>query len=81
MLDREIFSEAEAARILRVPRGTLSYWLDGRSSPGRAYPPIIRTDPVDRHVVTWAEFVEAGLLCGYRRDLKVELNGGSTGNE
>lgn len=73
VLDREIFSEAEAARLLRVAQGTLNYWLNGGQRRGRTYPPIVRTEPHDGRVVTWAEFVEAGLLRGYRRDLLVPM--------
>jgi uncharacterized protein (DUF433 family) len=73
VLDREIFSEAEAAGLLRVAQGTLHYWLNGRQRRGRTYPPVIRTEPRDGRVVTWAEFVEAGLLRGYRRDLQVPM--------
>jgi hypothetical protein len=62
VLDREIFSEAEAARLLRVAQGTLHYWLDGGQRRGRTYPPVIRAKPRDGRIVTWAEFVEAGLL-------------------
>lgn len=73
VLDREIFSEAEAARLLRVAQGTLHYWLNGGQRRGRSYPPVIRTGPRDDRIVTWAEFVEAGLLRGYRRDLQVPM--------
>jgi uncharacterized protein (DUF433 family) len=73
ILDREIFSEAEASRLLRVAQGTLHYWLNGGQRRGRTYPPVIRTEPRDDRVVTWAEFVEAGLLRGYRRDLQVPM--------
>ncbi len=74
VLDREIFSEAEAARLLRVAQGTLHYWLNGGRRRGTKYPPVIRTEPNDYRVVTWAEFVEAGLLRGYRRDLQVPMH-------
>jgi hypothetical protein len=73
VLDREMFSEAEAARLLRVAQGTLNYWLNGGKRRGRTYPPVIRTEPRDGRVVTWAEFVEAGLLRGYRRELQVPI--------
>jgi hypothetical protein len=73
VLEREIFSEAEAARLLRVAQGTLHYWLNGGQRRGRTYPPVIRAAPHDGRVVTWAEFVEAGLLRGYRRDLQVPM--------
>ena len=73
VLDREIFSEAEAARLLRVPQATLNYWLNGGQRRGRTYPPIIRAEARPGHTVTWAEFVEGGLLRGYRRELQVPM--------
>lgn len=73
ILDREIFSEAEAARLLRVAQGTLHYWLEGATRRGKEYPPVIRTEPRDTRTVTWAEFVEAGMLRQYRRELLVPM--------
>jgi len=70
MLDREMYTEAAAARLLRVAPSTLHWWLEGR--PPR-YRPVIRREPASSRVVTWAEFVEAGLLRSYRRDLEVPL--------
>jgi uncharacterized protein (DUF433 family) len=67
VLDREMFSEAEAARLLRVPQRTLNYWLEGGERRGKIYSPVIRVQPAKRNVVTWAEFIEAGLLREYRR--------------
>ena len=67
VLDREMFTEAEAARLLRVPQSTLHYWLDGGQQRSRAYQPIIRVEPTGTRNVSWAEFVEAGLLRGYRK--------------
>jgi uncharacterized protein (DUF433 family) len=73
VLDRDIFSEAEAARLLRVAQSTLHYWLDGGQRRGRVYPPVIRVEARGERQVTWAEFVEAGLLRSYRRDLQVPM--------
>jgi uncharacterized protein (DUF433 family) len=73
VLEREMFSEAEAARLLSVPQGTLHYWLDGGTRRDRSYPPVIRTEPRETRTVTWAEFVEAGLLREYRRELRVPM--------
>ena len=74
VLDREMYSEAEAARLLDLPQNTLNYWLEGKTVRGRHYKPVIRIEPKGGHPpVTWAEFVEAGLLAQYRRDLKVGL--------
>jgi hypothetical protein len=35
ILERELFSEAEAARLLRVAQGTLHYWLEGGTKRGK----------------------------------------------
>lgn len=72
-LDREMFAEAEAARLLRLPQGTLHYWLEGGKVRGRTYQPIIRIEPRGSRTVTWAEFVEAGLLRQYRRNHNVPM--------
>jgi uncharacterized protein (DUF433 family) len=62
-----MFSEAEAARLLRVPQSTLHYWLEGGDRRGRTYKPVIRPEPRGSRSVTWAEFVEAGWLKEYRQ--------------
>lgn len=68
VLDREMYTEAEAARLLRVPQRTLNYWLEGGEYRGRTYKPVIRVEPRGGHpAVTWAEFIESGLLREYRR--------------
>jgi uncharacterized protein (DUF433 family) len=74
VLEREMFTEAEAARLLRVPQRTLNYWLEGGEVRGRVYRPVIRTGPRGGHAaVTWAEFVEAGLLREYRQTHRVPM--------
>lgn len=73
VLEREIYSEAEAARLLRVAQSTLHYWLEGGVRRGKTYKPIIRQEPKDTRSVTWAEFVEAGLLRQYRREHQVPM--------
>jgi len=75
LLEREMYSEAEAARLLNVVQGTLHYWLDGKTvGGGKVYRPVVRQEPKGTSAaVTWAEFVEAGLLRQYRRELKVPL--------
>jgi uncharacterized protein (DUF433 family)/DNA-binding transcriptional MerR regulator len=67
ILEREVYSEAEAARLLRVAQSTLHYWLEGGERRGKIYKPVIRIEPTGGRTVTWAEFVEAGLLREYRR--------------
>lgn len=73
-LDRKIYSVADASNILRVPDSTLRWWLDGRTSRGKTYPPVIRPASTGDFTLTWAEFVEVGLLCQYRRELHVRLH-------
>ena len=74
VLDREMYTEAEAARLLRVSQATLNYWLEGGERRGRIYQPVIRPEPRgSRAPVTWAEFVEAGLLREYRREPQVPM--------
>jgi uncharacterized protein (DUF433 family) len=73
VLEREMYSEAEAARLLRLAQGTLHYWLEGGVRRGKRYKPVIRQEPKDARSVTWAEFVEAGLLRQYRREHKVPM--------
>lgn len=74
VLDREMYTEAAAARLLGVAQGTLNYWLEGGERRGRVYRPVIRVEPRgDRAAVTWAEFLEAGLLREYRRTHNVPM--------
>jgi uncharacterized protein (DUF433 family) len=74
VLDREMFSEAEAARLLRLPQNTLHYWLDGGRQRGRTYKQVVRIEPRGgRTSVTWAEFIEAGLLRQYRRTHRIAM--------
>lgn len=73
VLNREMFSEAEASRLLEVPQGTLHYWLEGGERRGRTYKPIVRLEPLGQRSVTWAEFIEAGLLRQYRRERNVPM--------
>jgi hypothetical protein len=74
VLEREMFSEAEATRLLRVPQRTLNYWLEGGEIRGRTCRPVIRTAPRGGHAaVTWAEFIEAGLLREYRQAHRIPM--------
>jgi uncharacterized protein (DUF433 family) len=73
ILDREMYTEAAAAALLRVAPSTLHWWLEGGGQRGQVYRPVIRAEATGSRVVTWAEFVEAGLLRSYRRDHDVPL--------
>jgi uncharacterized protein (DUF433 family) len=68
-----MYTEADAARLLDVAPGTLHYWLEGGTRRDKTYKPILRTEPTGERTVTWAEFVEAGLLRQYRRELNVPM--------
>ena len=48
----------------------MHWWLEGCAP---RYRPVIRVEPTGSRIVTWAEFVEAGLLRSYRRDHDVPL--------
>lgn len=59
---------ARAGDVQRVSQSTLNYWLEGGERRGRSYQPVIRVEPRGRRApVTWAEFIEAGLLREYRQ--------------
>jgi uncharacterized protein (DUF433 family) len=73
LLDRELYSEAEAARLLRLAPSTLDWWLEGGERRGRSYRPVLRIEPTGSRSVSWAEFIEAGLLRQYRRVHQVPL--------
>ena len=73
VLDREMYAETRAARLLGVPVRTLHYWLEGGRIAGKTYRPVIRVESTGSKHVTWAEFVEAGLLREYRRDHRVPM--------
>lgn len=68
-----MYTEAEAARLLGVPPSTLHYWLEGGERRGKRYPPILREASRGENIVTWGEFVEAGLLRAYRRTHHVPM--------
>lgn len=73
VLGQEMYTEQEAARLLRVQRGTLHYWLEGGDRRGVTYKPVVRPEPTGRNAVTWAEFVEAGWLREYRRTHQIPM--------
>jgi len=66
LLNREMYTLQEAARLLSMSPTTLMWWLDGGQRRGKTYPPVVRPEATGLRTVTWAEFVEAGLLRQYR---------------
>jgi len=68
LLERPLYSCSEAARLLQIHPETLRRWLEGSVRAGVHYAPVIRHEPTGSEVVTWGEFVEAGLLRGYRKE-------------
>lgn len=73
LLEREIYSEQEAARLLDVHPSTFHYWLEGGMRRNKVYAPVIRSAATGAKAVSWGEFVEAGLLRQYRREHDVRL--------
>lgn len=67
VLNRELYSAGEAARLLEMPLRTLRRWLDGYETSASAYEPVIRPTRTGSDAVTWGEFLEAGFLRGYRK--------------
>ena len=72
-LDRQMYAEAEAARLLQLAPSTLHYWLEGGERRGKRYLPVIREEGTGSKIVTWGEFVEAGLLRQYRRVHRIPM--------
>jgi hypothetical protein len=70
VVEDETYTEASAARLLRVPQATLHWWLEGRLP---RYRPVIRTEPMGARVVTREEFAEAAMVRDYRRVHNVPL--------
>lgn len=72
VLDQQVYTEPEAARLLGLAPSTLKYWLQGgtrrQGDQTVTYMPIIRPEPIDSRYVTWAEFIEAGWLRAYRQN-------------
>src|SRR5260370_8893604 len=74
VVERERCSGGAGGRPRGVPEDTLNYWLEGGTYRGRQYKPVIREQPRgNRASVTWAEFVEAGLLREYRRTHRIPM--------
>jgi uncharacterized protein (DUF433 family) len=73
VLDREMYSDVEAARLLGVPVATFRRWLDGSVRSGVAYDPILRPTSTGSRTVTWGEYVEADYLRQYRKIHDVSL--------
>lgn len=73
VLDREMYTEAGAARLLRLAPATLHYWLEGGERRGKTYKPVIRDEATGSRSVMWAEFIEAGLLRQYRRSHNIPM--------
>jgi uncharacterized protein (DUF433 family) len=61
-LKRELYTETEAARLLRVPRINLRYWLAGGRRAGRTHGPVIHRGGARSPFVTWGQFLDAAVL-------------------
>lgn len=67
LVDLELYSVAEAARLLSIGPDKVARWLDGYTRVGATYPPVVRPEPTGSDAVTWGEFVELGYLSEYRK--------------
>lgn len=72
ILSQPTYGLTEAARLLRVAPSTLRWWLEGSERDGRHYLPVLREKPAGSSILTWGEFIEAGYLREYRRDLPLQ---------
>jgi hypothetical protein len=75
LLDTELYELREAARLLKITTITLKRWLEGGTVSGTFYQPVIRSQPTGSNVVTWGEFLEAGMLQEFRKKRGVSLQG------
>lgn len=66
LLHRPVYGMSQAARLLGLRTDGLRRWIDGYSSGGKDYAPVIRENRTGVDVVTWGEFIEAGYLREYR---------------
>lgn len=73
LLDRELYDEVLAARVLRMSPATLRWWLEGGVRRGKTYAPVLRPEPKGVRTVTWGEIVEARYLREYRVTHGVKL--------
>lgn len=79
VLDLEMYSKSDAARLLGVAPQTLGRWLDGyTTADGTRRPPILGVEPVagdssTPRFVTWGEFIEVGHLAAYRGSQRMRL--------
>lgn len=66
ILERGIYGMSQVDRLLELPAGTARRWIDGYERAGKRYASVIREDSTGDEIVTWGEFIEAGLLAAYR---------------
>lgn len=55
VLDRDMYTGAGTARLLRVAPATLHYWLEGGIRRNKTYKPVIREEATGSRTVTWAD--------------------------
>lgn len=67
LVDFELYSVAEAARLLAISAPKVTRWLDGYERAGTTYPPVVRPYSTGSDIVTWGEFIELGYLREYRK--------------
>ena len=62
LLQREMYTEAGAARLLRLSPATLHYWLEGGERRGKKYKPVIREEATGSRNVTWADLARIATM-------------------
>lgn len=67
ILERPVYSVAEAAGLLGLRPDRARAWLDGYQRQGVTYEPVVREHHTGDDIVAWGEFVELGYLREYRR--------------
>lgn len=72
LLEQPTYGVTEASRLLRIAPSTLRWWLEGDKRDATTYEPVLRPAPTGSSDVTWGEFIEAGYLREYRRDLPLQ---------
>lgn len=66
VLERPLYTVAEAAHLLRLRPDKVRRWLDGYHRAGKSYDPVVRVQSTGSDELTWGEFVELGYLREFR---------------
>lgn len=73
LLEMPIYGMSQVDRLLSLPSGTASRWIDGYERGGKFYEPVVRLEKTNSELVTWGEFVEARFLALFRKHYDVPM--------